>query len=43
MNTVLAEAIEGVETVKGVSQEEFEIARFQGAVTWMEKRIHQTG
>jgi len=33
MNTVLAEAIEGVETVKGVSQEEFEIARFQGAVT----------
>ncbi len=42
MNTVLAEAIEGVETVKGVSQEEFEIARFQGAVTgWKRAYIKQ--
>jgi ATP-binding cassette subfamily B protein len=42
MNTVLAEAIEGVETVKGVSQEEFEIARFQSAVTgWKAAYLRQ--
>lgn len=32
MNTTLAEAIEGIETVKGASQEEYEISRFQTAV-----------
>ena len=32
MNTTLAEAVEGVETVKGAAQEEYEIGRFQGAV-----------
>ena len=32
MNTTLAEAVEGVETVKGAAQEDYEIGRFQGAV-----------
>jgi ATP-binding cassette subfamily B protein len=42
MNTVLAEAIEGVETVKGVSQEEYEIARFQGVVSgWKTAYLNQ--
>jgi ATP-binding cassette subfamily B protein len=42
MNTVLAEAIEGVETVKGISQEEYEIARFQGAVMgWKAAFVNQ--
>ncbi|MDF1514212.1 MAG: ABC transporter ATP-binding protein, partial [Anaerolineae bacterium] len=42
MNTVLAEAIEGVETVKGLSQEEYEISRFQGAVNgWRAAYIRQ--
>jgi len=33
VNTVLAEAIEGIETVKGASQEEYEISRFQGVLS----------
>lgn len=33
MNTALAEAIEGVETVKGAAQEDFEIERFGRSVT----------
>lgn len=42
MNTVLAEAIEGVETVKGISQEEYEISRFQGAVSgWRAAYVKQ--
>jgi ATP-binding cassette, subfamily B, bacterial len=37
MNTRLAEAIEGVETVKGAAQENYEIGRFRKAVTeWRE-------
>ncbi|MGC9520904.1 MAG: ABC transporter ATP-binding protein [Anaerolineae bacterium] len=33
MNTTLAEAIEGVETVKGASREDYEIERFRDSVT----------
>lgn len=37
MNTALAEAVEGVETVKGTAQESYEIARFGQSVTaWRE-------
>ncbi len=37
MNTTLAEAIEGVETVKGAAREDYEIERFQDSVTeWRE-------
>jgi len=32
MNTTLAEAIEGIETVKGAAQEDYEVRRFRGAV-----------
>ncbi len=32
MNTTLAEAVEGVETVKGAAQEDYEIGRFRRAV-----------
>jgi len=42
MNTVLAEAIEGVETVKGASQEAYEIGRFQGAMSgWRAAFVRQ--
>ena len=33
MNTTLAEAIDGVETVKGAAQETYEIERFRGSVS----------
>lgn len=42
MNTRLAEAIEGIETVKGASQEDEEIERFTGAVKrWREAYVTQ--
>jgi ATP-binding cassette subfamily B protein len=42
MNTVLAEAIEGVETVKGAAQEEREGNRFRRAVTgWRDAYVTQ--
>ncbi len=43
MNTTLAEAIEGVETVKGASQERHEIARFAQAVErWRKSFLEQS-
>ena len=43
MNTRLAEAIEGIETVKGAAQEGGEIKRFTRAVDhWREAYVHQT-
>jgi len=33
MNTTLAEAIEGIETVKGAAREDYEVQRFRGAVS----------
>ena len=43
MNTRLAEAIEGIETVKGAAQEEHESARFVGAVTrWRDAFVDQS-
>ncbi|MGC9467302.1 MAG: ABC transporter ATP-binding protein [Anaerolineae bacterium] len=37
MNTTLVEAVEGVETVKGAAQEDYEIERFQDSVSeWRE-------
>jgi ATP-binding cassette subfamily B protein len=42
MNTTLAEAIDGIETVKGAAQEKHEIKRFLGAVTnWREAYVTQ--
>ncbi len=42
MNTVLAEAIEGIETVKGAAQEERESNRFMQAVTrWRDAYVAQ--
>jgi ATP-binding cassette subfamily B protein len=42
MNAVLAEAIEGVETVKGAAQEKWESTRFVGAVTrWRDAYVAQ--
>ncbi|MBN1487128.1 MAG: ABC transporter ATP-binding protein [Anaerolineae bacterium] len=42
MNTSLAEAIEGIETVKGASQEKYEIQRFRQAVSrWRNSFVHQ--
>lgn len=42
MNAVLAEAIEGVETVKGAAQEDREIARFRSAVdAWRSAAVGQ--
>jgi len=42
MNTVLAEAIEGVETVKGASQERYEIGHFKAAVRrWRDAFLNQ--
>ncbi len=42
MNTTLVEAIEGVETVKGASQEPYEIGRFQAAVArWRDAFLAQ--
>ncbi|MBN1955143.1 MAG: ABC transporter ATP-binding protein [Anaerolineae bacterium] len=42
MNTRLAEAIDGVETVKGAAQEEREIDRFTGAVNnWRQAYVSQ--
>jgi ATP-binding cassette subfamily B protein len=43
MNTRLAEAIEGIETVKGAAQEEHESARFVGAVIrWRDAFVDQS-
>lgn len=42
MNTRLAEAIEGIETVKGAAQEQREVKRFIGAVTgWRDAYLAQ--
>ncbi|MCL6510535.1 MAG: ABC transporter ATP-binding protein/permease [Anaerolineae bacterium] len=42
MNAVLAESIEGVETVKGAAQEEREVARFRGMVdAWRTALVKQ--
>ncbi|MEA3338265.1 MAG: ABC transporter ATP-binding protein [Chloroflexota bacterium] len=42
MNTVLAETIDGIQTVKGAAQEEFEINRFRRAVhAWRDGFIWQ--
>ncbi len=42
MNTTLAEAIDGIETVKGAAQEAFESERFTGGVTnWRDAYINQ--
>ncbi len=42
MNTALAEAIEGIETVKGAAQEEHEIGRFDEEVgEWRKAYVHQ--
>ncbi|HLF27761.1 MAG TPA: ABC transporter ATP-binding protein [Anaerolineae bacterium] len=42
MNAVLAETIEGIETVKGAAQEEYEIERFEtGAVKYRDAFVRQ--
>ncbi len=42
MNATLAEAVEGVETVKGAAQEDYEIERFRKSVTdWREAFVWQ--
>jgi ATP-binding cassette subfamily B protein len=42
MNTTLAEAIDGIETVKGMAQEAYENARFTEAVTeWRDAYVQQ--
>ncbi len=42
VNTKLAEAIEGIETVKGAAQEEYEVSRFQRAIQkWREAYVWQ--
>ena len=42
MNTTLAEAIDGIETVKGAAQEKYENARFSEAVTeWRDAYVQQ--
>lgn len=42
MNTTLAEAIEGIETVKGAAQEDYEISRFRERVNqWREAFLWQ--
>ncbi len=42
MNTTLAEAIDGVETVKGASQEDFESRRFaEGVTSWQHAYVDQ--
>ncbi len=42
MNATLAEAVEGVETVKGAAQEDFEIARFRRSVAlWRDAFVWQ--
>jgi ATP-binding cassette subfamily B protein len=43
VNTTLAEAIEGIETVKGAAQEGYEIDRFQGSIgKWKEAYMTQS-
>jgi len=42
MNAILAETIEGIETVKGAAKEEYEIARFEtGATDYRNAFVHQ--
>jgi len=42
MNTALAEAVDGIETVKGAAQEDFESERFADEVTnWRDAYVHQ--
>ncbi len=42
MNTTLAEAIDGIETVKGAAQEDFESRRFaEGVTSWRDAYVRQ--
>ncbi len=42
MNTTLAEAIDGIETVKGAAQEDFESCRFtEGVTSWRDAYVRQ--
>ncbi len=43
MNAILAETIEGIETVKGAAQEEYEIARFESGATEYRNAFVQQG